>query len=72
MRLDRWSTEVHWFQASLAHEWRTMATLLVLSGDNSYTGWTAAERAPRKPKPGDFSVHLPGSFVLKKGSKTRA
>ena len=28
------SSEVHWLQASLAHDWRTIAMLLVLSGDN--------------------------------------
>jgi hypothetical protein len=32
------SPEIHWFHSSLAHEWRTTVTLLVLLKDNYYTG----------------------------------
>jgi hypothetical protein len=34
-------SEVHWFRASLAHDWRTIAMLCVLSQDN------AEARVPR-------------------------
>jgi hypothetical protein len=50
------SSEVHWFHSSLAHEWRTMATLLVLSRDTCYTEWTGWRVLAKMPKPGDLSV----------------
>jgi hypothetical protein len=33
-----------------------MATLLVLSRGNCYTGWTGCRKHAKKPKPGDLSV----------------
>ena len=42
---------------SLAHDWRTTATLAVLSKTTSYTGGLAARAvATKMPKPGDPSV----------------
>jgi hypothetical protein len=39
---------------SVAHEWSTMATLLVLSRDNCYTGGSADERSQKSRSPVTF------------------
>jgi hypothetical protein len=64
------SSEVHWFHPSLAHDWRTTATLAVLSKTTSYTGGLAARAvATKMPKP----VTLRSSgFEQKLGAHTRA